>query len=379
MSDTWTIGELVERAAGTLRPMSQRPNGRVRDVPNERLIRWYTTIGLLDPPLTRRGRVALYGRRHLLQLIAVKRRQAEGRSIADIQAELAGATDTTLATIARLPATAPTGAETGTGGDAGSPANPAGAGPGGRHAPDIPAARPRFWAERPAIPRAASGLASTALPDPPPADPPGYAPPGSPGPMTPDGPRPAWPGEPGLVPPDASGFPPPDVSGSPRPGVPRLAPPNVPGLTPPDLPGLTPPDVPGLTPPHVPGLTPPGVPGLTSPDVPGPRPGVPAPPGHPDADAYPSPYPPGLLHGVRLAPGVTLLLEGRAPAPGDVAAIHEAATPLLAALRDRNLAEPAGATDPAGTADPSDPPDSGPADPGVRPDLDRSPSEGIQA
>ncbi|GAA0414597.1 hypothetical protein Acor_09510 [Acrocarpospora corrugata] len=106
MSETWTIGELAERAADAL-GSDGRVNGRVRDIPNERLIRWYATIGLLDPPLARRGRVALYGPRHLLQLVAVKRRQAAGRSIADIQIELAGAPDATLQNIAGLPATDP--------------------------------------------------------------------------------------------------------------------------------------------------------------------------------------------------------------------------------------------------------------------------------
>ncbi|MCA2226863.1 helix-turn-helix domain-containing protein [Nonomuraea aurantiaca] len=100
MSETWTIRELAQRAADALRAPAQPPapplNGRVRDVPGERLIRWYTTIGLVDPPLTRRGRIAQYGRRHLLQLVAIKRLQAAGRSIAEIQAALTGATDTTL-------------------------------------------------------------------------------------------------------------------------------------------------------------------------------------------------------------------------------------------------------------------------------------------
>lgn len=96
MSDTWTIGELAEHAADALRAHGQSLNGRVREVPGERLIRWYTTIGLVDPPLSRRGRIARYGRRHLLQLVAVKRLQAGGMSIADIQATLAGATDTML-------------------------------------------------------------------------------------------------------------------------------------------------------------------------------------------------------------------------------------------------------------------------------------------
>jgi len=111
VEEPWTILELAELAAETLAATRSagpegvpvRANGRVRDVPNERLIRWYVTVGLVDPPLSRRGRVARYGRRHLLQLVAVKRRQTEGRSLAEIQAELAGATDETLAAVARVP------------------------------------------------------------------------------------------------------------------------------------------------------------------------------------------------------------------------------------------------------------------------------------
>lgn len=99
--ESWTIAELAELAGAALRG-GGAANGRVRDVPNERSIRWYTTIGLVDPPLSRRGRTARYGRRHLLQLVAVKRRQAEGRSLAEIQNELLGATDSTLEAVARL-------------------------------------------------------------------------------------------------------------------------------------------------------------------------------------------------------------------------------------------------------------------------------------
>ncbi|MFI6514029.1 MerR family transcriptional regulator [Spirillospora sp. NPDC050679] len=105
MDGTWTIGELAERAAAALLAVEPvQANGRVRDLPNTRLIRWYTTIGLVDPPLARRGRVALYGPRHLLQIVAVKRRQSAGRTIAEIQVELAGATDAMLERIAGLPA-----------------------------------------------------------------------------------------------------------------------------------------------------------------------------------------------------------------------------------------------------------------------------------
>src|SRR3954451_8416767 len=103
MDGPWTLAELTALAASALADgRSPRPGGRVRDLPNERTIRWYVTIGLVDPPLSRRGRVAVYGPRPLLQLVSVKRRQAEVRSLADIQAELTGAPDTTLRRIARL-------------------------------------------------------------------------------------------------------------------------------------------------------------------------------------------------------------------------------------------------------------------------------------
>jgi hypothetical protein len=135
VEEPWTILELTELAAQTLavtQPAGPeggpaRANGRVRDVPNERLVRWYVTVGLVDPPLSRRGRVARYGRRHLLQLVAVKRRQAEGRSLTEIQAELAGATDEALAAVARVPDI--------------EPAPPA-----------APAAPSRFWVRQPGRP-----------------------------------------------------------------------------------------------------------------------------------------------------------------------------------------------------------------------------------
>ncbi|MGW5162002.1 helix-turn-helix domain-containing protein [Nonomuraea wenchangensis] len=160
MSETWTIGELAEHAARALRDGAAPLSGRVRDVPGERLIRWYTTIGLLDPPLTRRGRVAQYGRRHLLQLVAVKRLQAAGRSIADIQAALAGATDRTLEETASLPAHPPAHPP------ARSPAPPPVAPsvpPPVASANGAPGGRGRFWAERPAT---GSGNAPAAAGDP---------------------------------------------------------------------------------------------------------------------------------------------------------------------------------------------------------------------
>jgi DNA-binding transcriptional MerR regulator len=103
----WTLDELAERVGAALAvDYAGQPSGRVREVPDRRAIRWYTTIGLIDRPLAHRGRTALYGPRHLLQLVAVKRLQARGLPLVAIQQELAGATDTQLARVARLPAPA---------------------------------------------------------------------------------------------------------------------------------------------------------------------------------------------------------------------------------------------------------------------------------
>src|ERR1041384_1436680 len=92
MTLTWTLDELVARVSDALGAADYpgAPNGRVREVPDRRAIRWYQTIGLLDRPGGMRGRTALYGPRHLAQLVAIKRRQAQGHSLAEIQAELVG-------------------------------------------------------------------------------------------------------------------------------------------------------------------------------------------------------------------------------------------------------------------------------------------------
>jgi DNA-binding transcriptional MerR regulator len=104
MVGMWTMDELVERVREALAAeYAGAPNGRVRDLPDRRAIRWYTTTGLVDRPLGMRGRTALYGPRHLLQLVALKRRQAEGRTLAEIQTELAGAPDEALTAVARVP------------------------------------------------------------------------------------------------------------------------------------------------------------------------------------------------------------------------------------------------------------------------------------
>src|SRR3954453_20906589 len=100
----WTLDELVERVREALAAeYPGAPNGRVRDVPDRRAIRWYTTIGLVDRPLGMRGRTALYGPRHLRQLVAIKRRQADGHSLAQIQMELNWLSDEALIDVSQVP------------------------------------------------------------------------------------------------------------------------------------------------------------------------------------------------------------------------------------------------------------------------------------
>lgn len=72
-------------------------SGRIRDLPDVRTVRWYQTTGLIDRPLEYRGRTALFGRKHVLQLAAIKRLQAAGFPLAEIQQGLAGKTDAELA------------------------------------------------------------------------------------------------------------------------------------------------------------------------------------------------------------------------------------------------------------------------------------------
>lgn len=104
----WTIAELSDRVGAALEASGyQAPaNGQVRAVPDLRTIRYYTSLGLLDRPLEMRGRTALYGPRHLYQLCAIKRLQAEGRALGEVQAELAGLDDRALARVARISAAA---------------------------------------------------------------------------------------------------------------------------------------------------------------------------------------------------------------------------------------------------------------------------------
>ena len=94
--------ELATRALA-LAPSAGQCSGRVRDVPDVRMIRYYTTIGLIDRPAEMAARTAFYGPQHLRQLVAIKRLQGQGMSLVEIQESLAGAGAKKLDQLAALP------------------------------------------------------------------------------------------------------------------------------------------------------------------------------------------------------------------------------------------------------------------------------------
>ena len=69
---------------------------RVQWEPSQRLLRYYTTLGLLDRASKMVARTAYYSRRHLMQLLAIKSLQHEGMTLQEIQQELLGNSDSQL-------------------------------------------------------------------------------------------------------------------------------------------------------------------------------------------------------------------------------------------------------------------------------------------
>lgn len=99
----WTLDELTAEVAVALGlGVARQASGRVREIPDRRTIRFYTTRGLLDPPAEFRGRTALYRRRHLLQILAIKRLQARGMSLIEVQQRLLGISERRLSQLAEV-------------------------------------------------------------------------------------------------------------------------------------------------------------------------------------------------------------------------------------------------------------------------------------
>ncbi|MEM6689108.1 MAG: MerR family transcriptional regulator [Planctomycetota bacterium] len=105
MSRTFLISDLRTLTARALEVGNYKPagSGRIRAVPDTRTIRYYTTLGLIDRPAEIRGRTAFYEKRHVMQLVAIKRLQAMDLTLSDIQARIVGITPSQLKKLADLP------------------------------------------------------------------------------------------------------------------------------------------------------------------------------------------------------------------------------------------------------------------------------------
>lgn len=100
----WTLEELCTHAEAVLASQGvSSDNRRIRTLPDERTLRYYTTLGLLARPSILKGRTAYYDQTHLSQVVAIKRLQARGHSLAQIQEQLAGLTTREIETLAQLP------------------------------------------------------------------------------------------------------------------------------------------------------------------------------------------------------------------------------------------------------------------------------------
>ena len=74
----------------------EQERGTVSDFPDERTVRFYLSEGLIDAPEERRGSASLFSYRNLLQLLVVKKLQAEHFSIRKIREIVSGRNETEL-------------------------------------------------------------------------------------------------------------------------------------------------------------------------------------------------------------------------------------------------------------------------------------------
>jgi DNA-binding transcriptional MerR regulator len=113
MESRWTLDELIAEVAARLATAGvAQGSARVREAPDRRTVRYYTSLGLLDGPREFRGNVGLYGERQLWQLMAIKALQARGEPLASIQARLLGLSTARLRSLVGSPSPSPVAATT---------------------------------------------------------------------------------------------------------------------------------------------------------------------------------------------------------------------------------------------------------------------------
>ncbi|MCA1557508.1 MAG: MerR family transcriptional regulator [Acidobacteria bacterium] len=91
------VAELAVEAAKILSQIGPvQGRGTVTEVPDERTLRYYLSEGLLAPAEDKQGTASVFGYTHLLQLLVVKKLQAEHLPIRKIKELVAGRTEREL-------------------------------------------------------------------------------------------------------------------------------------------------------------------------------------------------------------------------------------------------------------------------------------------
>lgn len=92
------VAELAQEAARILAEsgLAQQARGTVTELPDERTVRYYLAEGLIPPADEKQGTASVFGFRHLLQLLVVKKLQAEHLPIRAIRELVTGKTERQL-------------------------------------------------------------------------------------------------------------------------------------------------------------------------------------------------------------------------------------------------------------------------------------------
>lgn len=100
-----TLGDLSQacRILAHHLDLQDSDNRRVQWDLQPRVIRYYTTLGLLDRACEKRGKSMYYGSRHLFQLLSIKKLQSQGLSLAEIQPKLLGASELEMTEFLEMP------------------------------------------------------------------------------------------------------------------------------------------------------------------------------------------------------------------------------------------------------------------------------------
>jgi DNA-binding transcriptional MerR regulator len=101
MPTVLTLSEIVELSQRLLDANGVSPGSRAASALSERSVRWYTSAGIVDAP-GRVGRVAGYGRRHLLQLLYTRQAQAAGTSLEEVREQITGCTTEQLTAMVHM-------------------------------------------------------------------------------------------------------------------------------------------------------------------------------------------------------------------------------------------------------------------------------------